>query len=85
MEYSDLHVKENQERHSCFLCLGVGAGAFREEATADFRCYSCRSVLSRCPGLWLASFSTLILHLPFLLTPHGSGHVGKVQVKALSP
>lgn len=26
MKYSDLHVKENEELHSCFLCLGVGAG-----------------------------------------------------------
>lgn len=39
MKHSDLHVKENQELHSCFLCLGVGAGAFRDEATADFRYY----------------------------------------------
>lgn len=31
-----LHLKENQELHSCFFC-STGTGAFREEATADLK------------------------------------------------
>lgn len=42
MKYSDLHLKENQELHSWFLCLGIGAGAFRDEATAEFKYCQCK-------------------------------------------
>lgn len=39
MKYNDLHLKEIQKFHSCFPCLGLGTGAFRDEATADFKYY----------------------------------------------
>ena len=84
MKYGDLHLKDNEKLHSCFPCLGIGSGAFREETTAGFKYCQYKSVLNRCPGLCLASFCALVLHLPFLLTCYGLGHVRKVQVKAES-
>lgn len=37
MKYGDLHLKDNEKLHSCFPCLGIGSGAFREETTAGFK------------------------------------------------
>lgn len=63
MKYCDLHLKENQELHSCFLSLGIGTGVLGDEAVAGSKCCRYKSVLTVCPGFWLASFPTLILSL----------------------
>lgn len=84
MKYSDLHLKENQGLHSCFLCLGIGQGhsEMSQQQTLNITLLV-QECLNRCPSLHLASFSTLILHLPFLLIFYD--HIRKAQVTVLSP
>lgn len=82
MKYSDLHLKENQELHSCFLCLRIGPG-MRQQQTLSTDSQECPKM---CSGLCLAPFATLIPQpQPPFLTFCCPDHIRNLQVKAPSP
>lgn len=58
MKYSDLHLKENQELHSCFLCLRIGPGMWQQQTLSTDS--------QECPKMFRPLFSSI--HHPNLTT-----------------